>query len=304
MQKAIEFFREAINKDPNYALAYVGLSDSYGAMGGWLWCEPKVCYPLAKAAALKAISIDSELAQAHATLAALLYILDWKWKDADDEFRKALELNPGYSMAYRAYGAYLIALGRFEEAKVKLQRAWEIEPGSIMNYSTYWDLYYCSGDYDQAIAIMQKMRESYPDRADVYRRLADAYERKGMYDQSFAERLEWHARMGSKPQFVEELKNAYAASGIRGYWQKNYGLLEGNFSPQQDAKKERRHWAMFNRASAYARIGNKEGALYWLQQAYIVRARGLVTIKVEPVFDGVRNDPRFVRIVSDIELEP
>ena len=303
--KAIGFFREAINKDPNYALAYVGLSDSYGAMAGWQWCETKECYPLAKAAAVKAVGIDSELGYAHATLAALLYIFDWNWSEAEKTFNKAIDLSPGNSMGHRAYAGYLLTLGRFEEAKVRQQRAWELEPHSIMNYTTYWDLYYFSRDFDQAIAVAKEARASRPDWVDAGRRLAVAYEQKGLYDQSVSEYLAYLSKAGSKPETIEKIESAYRTSGIRGFWRTWYNLQEDGFSPQEDEKREPRPIAKYGRAGAYARIGNKEGVIYCLQQAYKVRARGILFIKVEPLFDEVRSDPRFMdsfaTLVSNVE---
>lgn len=304
VQKAIESFKEAIYKDPDYALAYVGLADSYGAMAGWNWCDAKECYPLAKAAAVKAVGIDPELGKTHSALAALLHVFDWNHPEADKEFKEGIRLSPGNSMGHRAYAGYLLTLGRFEEARVRQQRAWELEPGSIMNYVTYWDLYYYSRDYAQAIDVAQKAKASLPDWIDARRRLAEAYDRNGQYDQSVSEHLARLTKMGSKPDSVEKLENAYRTSGRRGFWQTWYNLQEDGFSPQEDVKRESRPIAMYGRAQAYAHIGNKEGVIYCLQQAYKARARGILFIKVEPLFDEVRSDPRFVELLRNVGLEP
>lgn len=300
--RAIEFFREAIDKDPNYALAYVHLADSYGAMASFGWCEAKDCYPLAKAAVLKALGIDSELGEAYANLAGLLQSFDRNWDEAEKAYNKAIDLSPGYSMGHRAYAMYLIALGRFEEAKVRQQRAWELEPGSIINYITLFDLYYFWRDYDRAITIALEARRAVPDWLDASRRLADAYARNGQYEQSVSEHLAHLTQLGSKPETIAKIENAYRTSGMRGFWRTRYNLQDDGFSPEEDEKREPRPRAKYQRALHYALIGNKEGVIYCLQQDYKARRR-LPFLKVEPLFDDVRSDPRFIELLHNIGLD-
>jgi DNA-binding winged helix-turn-helix (wHTH) protein/TolB-like protein len=303
VKKGIEYFEQAIAKDPNYALAYVGLSDCYDVLAEYNWCEPKECFPKAKVAALKALGIDDELGEAHVSLAQVLYQFDWNWAEAGRAFKRAVELKPGYGYGRQCYGVYLMLLGHFAEAKTEIERALELDPVSLGNNVVHGDIFYLAREYDRAIANYKKILELDSNWSETHQRLGEAYERKGMYDQAIAEYLTALTMRRVSPAWIEGIKSAYAASGIKGYWQKSYRLVDGDFSPEKDLP-ERRGWAMYLRASAYARIGEKEGALYWLQQAYENRGKNLITLKVSPVFDGLRADPRFAELLRQVGLAP
>lgn len=296
VKKGIEYFEQAIAKDPNYALAYVGLANCYSVLTEYGWAAPKECFPKAKLAALKAIGIDDELAEAHASLAQILHLYDWNWAEAEREFRRTIELSPGYAYAHQWYGVYLGQLGRFDEAKAELKRALELDPVSLGNNIAYADPFHYSRDYDQAIVTYQKTLELDPNWFVPHWKLAQIYELKGMYDQAFAEYLTHHTLTKTSPEWIEEFKRAYAASGIRGYWQKRLALVQ--------QRSTRGYVSKVGRAIHHLHLGEQEEALYWLQQACDDRDPQMVKLTVEPLFDGLRSDPRFVDLLRRVGLAP
>jgi len=528
IRKGIEYFSQAIELDPYYSLAHAGLADSYAVLADYLWCPAKECFPKAKAAALKALELDPNLGEAHASLAQILCLYDWKWAEAEREYRHALELNPGYSYAHQWYGLCLAWQGRFAEAKVELRRALEIDPISLGNNVAYADALYWAREYDQAIAQYRKTLEMYPNWDEGHRRLAEVYEMRGMPEQAIAEYLRqqallapryffpqrffrggvyeigiyrralaaaeiqaiaiagnagkckphcskhtaglvgrwpgggnaqnandihpatllggtslttakigqgfgfdsdddrvtiphhddfnvnspgftvefWMKGIKNQPQpyfnlvekshsytdntgwsiqgtsatgiavfiigagtinfpgvstsrdvldgkfhhlagtwdgveirfyvdgilqgttplatpanntravnfgfidagggvvaRIEAFKKAYAAAGLKGYWRFCWNLLDSPFAPEKDTR-ERNPMVMHSVAAAYAHVGEKEGALYWLQQAYEAHDKGLVDIKAEPAFDVLRSDPRFSELLHRVGLAP
>jgi len=295
MKKGVEYFEQAIAKDPNYAMAYVGLADSYSLLANYQQCPSMECYPKAKVAVLRALEIDDELAQAHASLAQILHRYEWKWEEAEKEFKRATGLNPGYEYAHQWYGVYLCSLGRFEEAEAELRQALDLNPVSLGSNLAYSAPFFLSRNYDQAIAIYRKTQELDPNWYLVHEYLGSAYEIKGMYDQAIDEYLAAQTLSGTSPEVIAELKNAYAVSGIKGYWQKMSPLPKGK------VPRERYHYAA---AACYARFGWKEEAFYALEQAIKYRDDALVNLKVDPLFDGLRSDPRFAELLRRVGLAP
>jgi len=284
LEKAVELFKEAAEKDTTYARAYAGLAESYLLLGDWGILPSKEAFPNAREAAKRALEIDNSLAEAHTTLACVKYIFDWDWPGAEDEFKLAISLNSNCAVAHKNYGEYLTKMGRFNEAHHEFQRAQELDPLSLIIIAQRGWPYSYSGQHDRAIEQYKKALEMDPDfyPAKVY--LSWSYLAKGMYE----EVLEWYksrnsqqgigytyAMMGRKAQAKKILKELLEKSTINPYYLADY----------------------------YFAIEENDQGFYWLEKAYENKSQGIVFLKVEPSFSGVRSDPRFKELLKKIGLD-
>jgi tetratricopeptide (TPR) repeat protein len=218
---------------------------------------------------------------------------------AEKEFQRAIALNPGYATAHQWYGEYLISLGRFEEAKAELNRALELNPVSLAINIAQGFPYFYAREYDQAVAAYQQTLELHPNSSLPHSWLALAYEQKGMFDQAVAEYLDEDKSVGRSIEAMEAAKRAYEASGIKGFLQARLipRLVADAPSQTNDSKYT---WAL-----TYTRLGEKEKAFKCLQQAYANREHGLAqSLKVHPIFDVLRDDPRFAELLRHVGLAP
>ncbi len=189
VKKSIDYFQRAIAADPNYAIAYAGLADSYTLAGsyGYSILPPREAMPKAEAAAAKALAIDDSLAEAHASLGYIKFTYDWDWAGAEEEFKRAIALNPGYDNAHHWYSHELMALGRTDEAMAEARRALELSPSdTVMNEHMGWT-YLMARDYDHAIQSARKAIGMDPNFLLAHRVLGLAYEYKGQNDEAIAE---------------------------------------------------------------------------------------------------------------------
>ena len=289
-KKAIEFFNQAIEKDPNYALAFAGLADCY-SLGDYP-LPPKEKYPLAKQSALKAIELDDTLAEPHAALGRVKQEYEWDRDGAESEFKRAIELNPNSSLAHMRYAAFFTWLDKDDEAIAESKKALALDPLSpLMN----WDLafsYYWARRYDDAIEQDQKTLEIDPNYLRSIYQIGLSYEQKGMLDKAFEQYLKSAAIVGGTAE-VMALKDAYATSGVRGYYRKQLDLEMAKASP-----------STYTIAALYARLDEKEQAFEWLQKATEERSNELTYLKVSPVFDNLRSDPRFGDLMKHVGLVP
>ncbi|MFQ5926898.1 MAG: tetratricopeptide repeat protein, partial [Terriglobia bacterium] len=286
VKKGLAYFEQAIEIDPGYALAYVGVADSYAlGGGGFFGLRPEEGCARAKAAATKALELDATLAEPHTTLAYCLFFYDWDWLNAEREFKQAIELNPNYAKAHEWYGQYLTAMGRHEEAIAEAKRAQELDPLSlIINTSVGWTFYFAR-QYDQAIEQYRKTLEMDPNFVETRFGLRYAYLRKGMYDEAIAEWQREMKLLGRPEEKVAALGDTYAESGMRGVWQWRLENLK------QAAK--RRYVNPFLLAEIYTLLGEKDRAFEWLEKAYEEHAGFMYEFKEDPTFDPLRSDPRF-----------
>ncbi len=289
-KKAIEFFNEAIEKDPNYALAFAGLADCY-SLGDYP-LPPKEKYPLAKQAALKAIELDDTLAEPHAALGRVKQEYEWDRDGAEKEFKRAIELNPNSSLAHMRYAAFFTLLGKHDEAIAESKKALALDPLSpLIN----WDLafsYYWARRYDDAIEQDQKTLEIDPNYLRSIYQIGLSYEQKGIFDKAFEQYLKTAAIEGGIAEIMAQ-KEAYATSGVRGYSRKRLDL--------EVAKTPSRTYTV---AALYARLDEKQQAFEWLQKAIEERSSEVIYIKVSPAFDSIRSDPRFVDLMKHVGLMP
>ena len=295
--KSIEYYQQAIEKDPAYAPAYAGLADSYalGSVGGG-GTPPMEGMPKAKAAAQKAMGLDDTLSEAHLSLALVRTYYDWDWVGADKEFERAIELNPNYAEAHHFYSHYFLALGRTDESLRESERALELDPLSPdIAWHMGWHYYYAH-DYDKAIEQLNKALELDPHSGMAHVYLGLSYEQKGMLPRAIDEIEKARALVPGTPFGLWNLAHAYAVSGNRTEAKKILDQLE--------ELSKHRYIAAYNRAIICSGLGEKDATLAWLEKAYQEHAFGIATLKLDPVFDGLRSDPRFQGLLRRIGLPP
>jgi serine/threonine-protein kinase len=289
VKKGLEYFQQAIEKDPGYALAYTGIADSYAVgNGGYLHLQPQEARPRAMAADRKALEIDNSLSEAHTTLADSLFYYAWDFPKADQEFRRAIETNPNYATAHQWYSEYLSAMGRHQEAIAEAKRALELDPFSLAINDGLGGALFYARQYDQAIEQLVKTNQMDPNFVSAHWDLSWAYEQKKMYSEAVAERQKV-LNLRGEAAIAAAIGEAFKTSGISGARQKwlEWGL-------KKHAQEGGRAYAI---ALHYAALEQKESAISWLEKAYAERDGGMVSVKTEPTFDSLRSDPRFQAIV-------
>jgi len=292
----LEYFKQAIDLDPNYAQAWSGLADSYYQLSS-MYLRPKEVMPKAAAAATKALEIDGTLGEAHTSLAIIKSLYNWDWLGAEREFKRALELNPGYAFAHLMYGLQLVLVGRPEEAKPELARAAELDPLSPSTAVTaVWPLFMVprsARQHDRAIQELRKIISSDPNFLPPYRLMARVYADKGMFEQAIEVMLSIR-HLDDTSEFLGVLGYLYAKAGKKTEAQKMLVEL------QQRAKHE--HVAALTVALVYIGLGEKDSAFAWLMKACDERDEEMGYAYVCPWFDTLRPDPRFSDILKYVGL--
>jgi len=295
LKKAIEYFEDAIKKDPNYGLAHAGLADSYALLGDYGVVAPQEAFPKMKAAATRAVEIDDQLAEAHTSLAYAKILSDWDWSGAEEEFKRAIELNYSYATAHHWYSEYLAAVGRFDEALEEAKRAEELDPQSlIINTNLGWILY-LARRYDEAIEEFKKTLEMEPSFFLAGALLWQAYVKKGMYDEAMSSgATKLDTRSPEQRERYETLRKAYDTSGWKGFRRKEFEL---------DVQRSKAAGiSPYATGLLYVELGENDLALKSLEKAYEGREVSLRWLKVDPFLDGVRSDPRFVDLLRRMGL--
>ena len=291
LQKAIEYFEQAIGKDQNYAVAYAGLADAYALLGVF-HLPPKEAFPKSKEAALNALRIDDRLAEAHAALGHVNVQYEYDWAGAEREYKRAIELNPNYVNAHHFYALYLSMMGRFDEGIAEIKRAQELEPFSLFIHTNVGSILYQARRYDEAINQLKSVLEMDPNFALACSVLGHAYLQKGMHDQAIAE---FQKRTTPATGRLGDLGQAYGLSGRRREALKEIDKL-------QELSKQR-YVAPYNLALIYASLGDNDNALEWLERAYEDRSTMLIRIRVDPRLDKLRSEPRFKAVMRQMGLE-
>jgi TolB-like protein/Flp pilus assembly protein TadD len=294
LTKSIQFLLEAVAQDPNYALAYAGLADSYNILGYYGYLSPREAFSKAKVAAVKALEIDDGLAEAHNSLAFVRLLYDWDWQDAERQFKRALKLNPGYATAHHWYAEYLAAMGRPEEALAEMQCALELDPLSlIINTLVGW-VYYRARNYDQAIIELQKTLDMDPNFVPAHLFLGWTYQQKGLYKEAIAQFKKAQEFSESGAVVLAGLGHVYAISGQSSKARKVLAELK--------QLSRNRFVSPYDIALIYVGLGEKEKAFEWLEKAYESRSEMLVWSKIDPMLDALRTDSRFVNLMERIGL--
>jgi eukaryotic-like serine/threonine-protein kinase len=299
LMKGIEYFQQAIAKDPNYALAYASLADSYVELGGWLtYLPPSEAGPKARAAAMKALELDDSLGEAHAALARAQYYFGWDWPSAEREFKRAVELNPNSAISHHGYSELLLARARFDESIAEGMRALEIDPLSPQIVADLAYTYLVMRRYDEAIAQHRKALDLDPNAAWIRHDMAHAYTLKGAYAQAIAE--EDKIPVQAK---VVAAENKLIASGI-GWIYAVSGRRADALKIAQQFKDLASHAYVdfYQVAEIYAALGDKDEAFRLLEKAYEEHSSNIPFLAVDPFWDGIRSDPRYADLLRRIGL--
>jgi tetratricopeptide (TPR) repeat protein len=297
LRRAIECFQQAIERDPTYALAYAGLADCYIRLSTFNLAPSKEGFAKARAAVLKALEIDDTLAEAHTSLARIKSSFDWDWVAAEEEFRRAIELNPNYATAHHLYGRHLMMMGRFDEAAVEIRRASELDPLSLLINADLSAPLSFARQYDQAIESLRETLEMDPNFALAHVRLGGAYEFKGMYEEAIAEyqrAIELSGSSADNPTMSTMLAHCYAASGRRDQARDILNRLK--------EQSQRGYVSPCDIAEVHAALGEEDQAFEWLEKAYEARSASLRFLKVDQLMDSLRSDPRFADLLRRVGL--
>jgi len=292
-QQAIEYFQQAIAKDPTYSRAYTGLADSYALLGGYSLRPQTELMPKARAAALKALELDPELSEAHTSLALITENFDYDWETAEKEYRRAIELNPNYATAHHWYAEYLSLQGRFPEALAESERARELDPLSLIIGADQGVILFYARQYDASIAQFRAVKEMDPafPRAGM---VIAPYIEKGQFADALAELNEWDERNGE-----EEMTWAWRAFV--------YGRSGQTAQARQALAKVRQYYDHGHRSPdpvlwALIGMGDRDEAFVWFEKAYADHSNVLTSLKVNPGFDGLRSDSRFQNLRRRVRL--
>jgi TolB-like protein/DNA-binding winged helix-turn-helix (wHTH) protein/Flp pilus assembly protein TadD len=293
LKKAIDYFNAAIEKDPTSAQAYSGLADSYALLGDWEYglLPPKEALPRAKAAATKALELDNTLGEAHASLAFSLDLFDWNWETAEKEFRRAIELNPGYATAHHWYAWHLSEMGRSNEAITEMSKAENLDPLSLIINADMAEELLIAHLYDDSIQQSRKTTEMDPNFAVAHYDLGQALVQKHMYSEAITELKIARKLSGGSPICTSNLAYAYAVSGRRS---------EALEILNDMSKRSNNSSSAAEIALIYAGLGKKDEAMAWLEKAYSERFNPSILLR--PCFDPLRSDLHFQELVRRIGL--
>ena len=290
LQKSIDYFEQAVARDPKYAIAYAALADSYRLLPELTTVPASEAFPKARTAALKALALDNSLAEAHSALANVKEDFDWDWKGAEEDYRQAIELNPGYANAHAWYSNLLLELGRLPEAIVEAKLAQQLDPLSAFTNDNLAAILYYAGDYDQSIDQCQKTLEIDPVSYRAHRHLGQVYAQRRMYEEAVSELKKAVELSPGSTEALADLGNVFGVWGKTDEAKKI--LLELQNSSRQG------HVSPYHLAIVYMGLGERELALSSLRKAVDERSPGVVHLKVSPFFQELQTDPRFQDLLS------
>jgi serine/threonine protein kinase/tetratricopeptide (TPR) repeat protein len=292
LQQSIDFFAQAIQKDPRYALAYAGQADAYALIADLNVLPAKEVMPKVKVAAAKALELDGTLAEAHTSLAWAKFH-DWEWTEAEAEFKQALQLNANYPTAHSWYGEYLIAQGRFDEALVQATRARELDPRSPVSNLTACVASYYSRQYAKAIEQCQQVVAMDALFVPAHVFLGRSYEQLGQHPAAITHLTKALALSQGDSNELAALGHAYAVS----HQQAEAKKILDQLTERALQTYVQPAWI----AAIHVGLGENDKAFYWLQKAYEDRSSSLVFVGVDPTFDPIRSDPRFIDLVGRVK---
>lgn len=294
LKKGVEHFRQAIDLDPSYPAAYAGLSDSYTLLVVREAVSPGDGFARAKAAAAMALTIDETLAEAHASLGhAMLH--NWEWAEGEKELKRAIELNSGYASAHHWYSEHLTAMGRCDESIAELQLASELDPLSLIINADLGRAYYYARQYQQVIRQEARTLEMDPRFWLSHINLGRSYTQVHQHHEAIAELQQAKEQSAANTEVLSFLGFAYTAAGKR---EDALKILDTLLAQARQGYVPSYHFAIL-----YAGLGEKDQAFEWLERAYDKHAVDLFTLKVEPMFDSLRSDPRFPDLLRRVGLD-
>jgi len=294
LRKAIEYFNQAIETDPNYALAHAGLAESYVLLPWYGGTSPEQDFNKARAAATRALAIDDKLAEAHTALAYVAERYDWDWATAEREYRRALQLRRNYPTAHQWYAEYLVQVGRLDEATAEMKKALELDPLSLIIATEMANVHFHARQYDQAIEQLREALEIDPNFAPAHVALGRCYTQKGMNEQAHAEFMKALGTDKDNPWVLSNLGYHYAVWGKKDEAREILDRLR--------VRSSREPVAAELIATLYAGLGENDLAFEWLGKSCRAREPGMAWMKVHPGFDRLRLDPRFAQVLRCVGL--
>lgn len=287
-RRAADLFQQAIEKDPEYALAYSVLANSYSLLSVWGGLPPNEAFAKSRAAAEKAIALNPELPEGHLSLAMIFWLYEWDWQAAEREFKRAIELDPNYTLAPHWYGLFLAEMGRFDEAIASEKRALEIEPLSIPINADLARVFFYARRYNEAAAQYRKTIRMNPNFGAFYAEMSEFYEAAGMWK-------EWY-ELNQKTGLFQNaaLKKAFQTGGIKNFWRKRLELSSNS---------ETLGWDYFSSARDFTEPYEKDVAFKILNKAFELRHHRMAQIKIHPKLDNLRSDPRFIELLQRMKFD-
>jgi tetratricopeptide (TPR) repeat protein len=295
MRKSIAQYEEAIQQHPDYAMAYAGVADSYVMLACRGMVPAKETFRKAKAAARKALELDGELGEAHGSLAHVR-LHDWDWEGLERDFQKAIQLNPAQPIIYYWYGEFLMSMGRPGEAIAMTQRAQQADPLSPVVGSSLAMILYLARRYDQAVEILEHTYEIHPDHFLPHLRMGLVRIQQQRHDEAIRELKTAVTLADQSTETLAALATAYAAAGMK--------KQAGEITEELEKLPGKRYVLPYNIAKIYAAACDKEKAFEWLERSYEEASPDLIELNSEPVFDGIRSDPRFSDLMRRIGFPP
>lgn len=284
-RQGLRYFQRAVQRDPNYAAAYVGEAECYKYLGFWGDEPDQEANSKARTAIQKALTLDDNLGEAHATSAFLHFAYDWDWAAAQAEFNRALELNPHSSDMHLWYAQYLLAMGRRDEGLAEVATAHALDPVSELTDTMAGRAYMLAGLFDQAIEQFQQSAALDPYSDTDYYDIATCYESKGNYPKAVEEYLKAEQLEGLAAKDLAVRRRAFLKGGMRGFLQEELKSAQAQF--------DKGNYSYSDIANIYARLGDKEHAFEYLDKVYKAKDHNIAFLKVEPLLDNLRSDPRF-----------
>lgn len=297
INQSITAYKQALEKDPNFALAYIGLADADMMLSGHRQATMMEAREKAAANIRRALEIDSRLAQAHNALAELKYQYEYDWRGAEEEFKTALDLNPNVAWIHQAYGWYLMSDARFDAANVEMERARQLDPSSLTVNAALGRLYYFSRQYDRAIQQYQNLIAQEPDDVSLHIALLTVYVQNKMYPHALEERLRIQELRGVPKERLDLVRAAFNEGG----WE---AVLRKNLRELDEESAERREQFAWSYANVYVGLGDKEKAFYWFEKLFDKHDVSIIQFKIEPAYDLLRDDPRYAELLSRIGQQP
>ena len=291
--KSTEYFKQAVEKDPNYALAWAGLAAAYGTAGWSDFLPPHEAYGKAKEAVGVALQLDDSIAEAHGALANIKRGYDWDLPGAEAEYKRALELDPSNPTTHHWYGVTLAFAGRHDEAVASLKRARELDPLSFIINKSLGDILTFSRRFDEAIEQYYRAIELDPNSPLGYREIGTAFYYKGLHDKAVEAWLKAAALQGVSPEVIARGNDIYRSSGLPGFLRASAKSIEQTQAP---------YISSYDIALRYSAAGDKELALDWLERAYNEHSSGMVAIDADLFFDNIRQEPRFLELRRRVGL--
>jgi TolB-like protein/Tfp pilus assembly protein PilF len=295
LRSAIVHFEKALEQDPDYALAWAGVADTYSLMGEFTNLSRRELFPKQMAAVNRALEIDSRLGEAHISLAISLMLNEWDWKNSEKEFQLGIEMSPNYATGHHWYAELLMFMGKTEEAFGEISLAVELDPVSQGILKDKGIFHYYNGQYDQAINMAMMTLELDPGFVPAHRLLSLAYQGLKMFDEAIEVNNRWGELTGNKVKTNVALAEIYAAAGRKDDARKIVAEIE---TAKELGANDYRGMAL-----VYVALGENDTAFLWLEKSFEKREESLCSLKIDPKMEPLRSDPRYSTMLKKIGLE-